>query len=551
MDIVADVLILLLLVVVSDFIERLLPRALPLPRPLIQILLGGAVALSGTPVPSFEPEVFFLLFLPPLLFLDGWRIPPEELFQEKGTVVQLALGLVIFTVLGVGTFIHFLLPAMPLSVAFALAAVLSPTDAIAVSDIARRVTMPRRMKRILQGECLLNDASGLVCFRLAVAATLTGAFSLPAAALDFAYNVGAAVVAGVGLTLILSGLKNHVSRHLGEDSGAQILISLLIPFGCWLLAERLHASGVLAVAAAGLTMSFVEHAGHAEPTTRIRRSTFWDLIQFSANGVIFVLLGEQLPGIVGAAADTALQAGHTQPLWLLAAVIAISAALVLLRATWVLVTLRVRWFRRRAAQAGGTVTEATPWRLMAAMSLAGVRGAVTLAGVLSLPLLLPSGDRFPARDLAVLLAMGVIVVSVLTASVALPLLLRGLELPDDPARAAEEAAARTAAAQAAVGALEQLERERLDAGAEGSVDAAAAARVIAAYRARIERHAGDAAAMALAQGAEAAERQMQLAGLRAERAEIQAQVKARRLGSATARRLIRELDLHEARLAST
>ena len=237
-DIVADVLILLLLVVVTDFIDRLLPRALPLPlpRPLIQILLGGAVALSGTPVPSFEPEVFFLLFLPPLLFLDGRRIPPEELFQEKGTVVQLALGLVVFTVLGVGTFIHFLLPAMPLSVAFALAAVLSPTDAIAVSDIARRVTMPRRMKRILQGECLLNDASGLVCFRLAVAATLTGAFSLPAAALDFAYNLAAAVVAGVGLTLILSGLKNHVSRHLGGDSGAQILISLLIPFGCWLLA---------------------------------------------------------------------------------------------------------------------------------------------------------------------------------------------------------------------------------------------------------------------------------------------------------------------------
>ena len=230
METVAVILFLLLAVVLSDFIERLLPFSIP--RPVIQIALGAVIGLSNQRVVVLDPQLFFLLFLPPLLFLDGWRIPPDELFKDKGTVIQLALGLVVFTVLGVGVFIHWLIPAMPLAVAFALAAVLSPTDPIAVSAIVRRVPMSRRMMRILEGESLLNDASGLVCFRFAVAAMMTGAFSLPGAVLDFAWVAAGGIAVGVGLTFSLAWLKNLVSRHLGEDSGSQILISLLIPFGC-------------------------------------------------------------------------------------------------------------------------------------------------------------------------------------------------------------------------------------------------------------------------------------------------------------------------------
>ena len=168
METISSALILLLAVVVSGSIGRIIPFALPLP--LVQIALGAAIASVATLRVELSPNIFFLLFLPPLLFLDGWRIPKEGLLRDKGTILELALGLVVFTVLGLGLLIHWMIPSMPLAVAFALAAIVSPTDPIAVSAIAARVPIPKRLMHILEGESLLNDASGLVCMRFAVAA---------------------------------------------------------------------------------------------------------------------------------------------------------------------------------------------------------------------------------------------------------------------------------------------------------------------------------------------------------------------------------------------
>ena len=176
METISSALILLLAVVVSGSIGRIIPFALPLP--LVQIALGAAIASVATLRVELSPNIFFLLFLPPLLFLDGWRIPKEGLLRDKGTILELALGLVVFTVLGLGLLIHWMIPSMPLAVAFALAAIVSPTDPIAVSAIAARVPIPKRLMHILEGESLLNDASGLVCMRFAVAAALTGTFSI-------------------------------------------------------------------------------------------------------------------------------------------------------------------------------------------------------------------------------------------------------------------------------------------------------------------------------------------------------------------------------------
>ena len=562
METVVVVLLLLLAVVLSDFLARLLPRVLPfgVPRPLIQIALGVLIGLSPAEGVALDPQVFFLLFLPPLLFLDGWRIPSDELFKDKGTVLQLACGLVVFTVLGGGLFIHWLLPAMPLALAFALAAVLSPTDPIAVSAIAQRVPMSRRMTHILNGESLLNDASGLVCFRFAVAALLTGSFSLSGALMEFAWVAAGGIAVGAGLTLALTWLKNRLSEFLGEDTGSQILISLLIPFGCYLLAEALHCSGILAVVAAGLAMSWVESSGQALAATRVRRNTFWDLIQFTANGVVFVLLGEQMHAIVAAAPTTVLLTGHAHPAWLLAYVVAITGCLAALRFAWVYLSLRWGLFRRhqqrnllREQQGRAPATLQVPatgrlgWRLVTVMSLAGVRGAVTLAGVLSLPLVLPGGLPFPARELAILLAMGVITLSLLAASIGLPLLMKDLSMPSDPSREAEEVAARIAAAHAAIAEVERLERQRSDVQPDADIMVAAAARVIEIYRARIESRAGDAEEIALAKRGEAVERELRLAAIEAERRDIFRELRARKLGSETARKLIRELDLLEVR----
>jgi CPA1 family monovalent cation:H+ antiporter len=513
------------------------------PRPLVQIALGGLIGLAADWRVTLDPEIFFLLFLPPLLFLDGWRIPREELFKDAATIVELALGLVLLTVVGMGFFIHWMVPAMPLAVAFALAAVVSPTDPIAVSAIAQRVPIPKRMMHILEGEPLLNDASGLVCLRFAIAATLTGAFSFQQASLNFLWLAFGGIAIGVGLTWTVARVKDWVSRKLGEESASQIIISLLIPFGAYLLAEHLHCSGILAAVAAGLTMGWVEGRGHALATTRIRRSTVWDIIQFAANGTIFVLLGEQLPAILTSAAETVRLTGHHTPWWLLVYVVAINAGLAGLRFAWVWVSFRFTLKRRGQGSAGHN------WKIVAAMSFAGVRGAITLAGVLTLPLALGDGTPFPARDLAILLAMGVIIVSLLVASVGLPWLLRDLHMPAEPDAVGAEDKARIAAACAAIAEIERVEHEMASGRIDADVYVAVASDVMDLYRHRINRLESDLTTAEERRQLHRIERELRLAAIKAERAAIYGMRRRRELGTETARKLIRELDLLEARYA--
>ena len=250
MGVVTLCLFLLLAVVVSGILARMLPAALP--RPLVQIGLGALIGVFAGVRVELDPELFFLLLVPPLLFLDGWRMPKDELFRDSGAILGLALGLVFLTVLGLGFFIHWLIPAMPIAVAFALAAVVSPTDPIAVSAVAQKVPVPKRMMHILEGESLLNDASGLVCLRFAIAAALSGTFSLGSAATTFAWMALAGVAIGGAITWLVITGKAVFARRFGDDTGSNILVSLLIPFGAYLAAEHVHASGVLAAAASGI-----------------------------------------------------------------------------------------------------------------------------------------------------------------------------------------------------------------------------------------------------------------------------------------------------------
>jgi Na+/H+ antiporter len=546
LEAVSIVLFLLLAVVLSGSISRMLP--VPVPTPLVQIMLGAVIGMSTSYRVALDPELFLLLFLPPLLFLDGWRIPKDELLKDISTVVELALGLVLITVIGMGLFIHWMIPAMPLAVAFALAAVVSPTDPIAVSAIAARVPIPKRMMHILEGESLLNDASGLVCLRFAIAAALTGSFSPSSAAINFVWVAGAGIVVGVGLTLAVTRAKAWVSRRFGEESGSQILVSLLIPFGSYLLAEHLHASGILAAVAAGVTMTYAEISRQALPNTRMRRNSVWDTIQFALNGIIFVLLGEQLPAILAGARTTVKMTGHDSTGWLAAYVLAIVAGLAALRFVWVWVSLRLTLLRRRYRD--GVTVHSPDWRVVAAMSLAGVRGAITLAGVLTIPLVLDDGTAFPARDLAIFLAAGVIIVSLVLASVGLPILLNGLTMPPEPSLLAEEDAARVAAAEAAIRAVERSQHELAERMGDGDFYAAAGGRVMDIYRDRIDSRSGSAKASAAARVQDRIERDFKLVALQAERSTIVDLARDRRIGSATIRKLVRELDLVEARYRS-
>lgn len=536
MENVTVVLALLLAVLVSGALGRLLP----LPLPLVQIAIGVALTLGPLPSTSLDPEIFFLVFLPPLLFLDGWRIPKRDLFRDAKTVFALALGLVVLTVLGIGILIHWMIPGIPFAVAFALAAVLAPTDPIAVSSVAAQAPVPRRLMHILEGEALLNDATGLVCLRFAIAAALTGSFSLYEAGAALLWLAAGGAGIGVATTFILTWVQDLLRRRTGEDHGLQILCSLLTPFGAYLMAEHVHASGIMAAVAAGVAMTYAEIRGRNLGSTRVRQTAVWDTVALAANGAIFVLLGEQLPGVIGHAQEQADVQGAG---WIVAWILAVTAGLMVVRFIWVWVSLQFVLLRARRRGE----TKVMTWRLVAATTLAGVKGAITLAGILTLPLTLTDGSQFPARDLVILLAMGVILTSLLLASTVLPPLLRGLRLPPEPSQDAEEDAARAAARDDAVKAIEALRHRFVEECEDASIAVEAGARAMDRYEGLEVPTGGRAEATRLQQVA-VLEKRLRLAGIEAERSALYRMRRSQVIDDVTLRRLEREVDLIEARL---
>ncbi|WP_282263935.1 Na+/H+ antiporter [Stenotrophomonas sp. PS02301] len=513
------VLAMLVAVVASGYLVRVLPLSLPLP--LVQIGLGAVIAGVFNRGHALEPEMFFLLFLPPLLFLDGWRIPKQGLFRDKGVILELAFGLVVFTVIGAGFLIHWMIPVMPLAVAFALAAIISPTDPVAVSSIASRAPIPKRLMHILEGESLLNDASGLVCFRFAVAAVMTGSFSLATASLTFLWVAVAGLAIGVAVTLGVSTFQRWLWRRFGEEPGAALLVNLLIPFAAYLLAEEFNASGILSAVAAGITMSYVELSGRVSGSMRVQRAAVWNMLQFSFNGIMFVLLGEQLPGIVERAIKTVSESGHHSAWWLLVYVVVINLALVLLRLAWVWLSLR--WSLLRARHRG-EARQGTSWRIVVATSVAGVRGAITLAAA-------------------------VILISLVGASIALPRLLKGLELPADSGERKEEDLARKLAAKAALAGVERTRQQLVQNQTTENVQLYndAASRVSLLYQRNLEKDAGPDADPDKVKRMEQGYRQLRTAGLTAEREELFRLTRRGKISDEISRRLIRNLDLLETR----
>ena len=544
MPVVTMALVLLLAVVVSAFSVRLLPLKVPLP--LLQIAMGAGLSyLFGFDV-AFDPHLFLLLFIPPLLFLDGWRIPKGAFFRDRKPILTLAIGLVVFTVVGMGFFIHWLLPVVPLAVAFALAAILSPTDPVAVGAMTATSPLPSRLMHILEGESLLNDATGLVCFSFAVKAMLTGTFSLGSASLSFVVVAGGGVVIGVAVTWIIGKLNRVLLARTGEEPSIQILVSLLIPFAAYLAAEHVHVSGILAAAVAGIAMHYSELSGNPLAATRMQRNAVWNTVQTALNGIIFVLLGGQLPWMVRNLPEVARKSGAESTWHLLGYVMAITLAVGALRFVWVWISLWLTTFR---ASLRGDRHKMPRTRLLAVTAVAGVRGAITLAGVLTLPLLMPDGSPFPSRDLAILVAMGVIVMSLLFASIGLPILTRGLEtdLPESD-HGSGEGPARIAASEAAIRKIEYLLAHAPADPEQAALHAEAGMHLLDIYRRRLDygdESGEDAAHMRRLDEAERALRRQALA---AERDELFRLRRARNIDDGVHQQLVREIDLLEASL---
>lgn len=451
MHAVETVLLVLLLGALTGIVARYI-RAIPLP--LIQIALGALIAWpqAGLHI-AFDPELFLLLFIPPLLFADGWRIPKREFFALAKPILLLALGLVLFTVLGLGYLIHWMIPEIPLTVAFALAAVISPTDAVAVSAITRNLGMPEKTMHVLEGESLLNDASGLVALKFAIAATLTGMFSWGEVAKEFTWMA----VGGLGVGALIgwgfSHARGTITRRLGDVAATQmVLLLVLLPFAAYIVGEKIGVSGILAAVAAGIATNFADLERSSYISERLQTEGTWSMVEAAFNGAIFLLLGLQLPSIIGVPLH---QAGHDW--WILVGyVAAISFALLLMRWIWLVLGVHGSLLR---AHRQGKMTERPSKLLNLATTLAGIRGAVTLAGALSVPMLLNNGQPFPGRDMLVFLATGTILFTLVIGAVGLPIVLRHLPPHEESPTVREERLAREQACMAAMAKLTLSEEE--------------------------------------------------------------------------------------------
>ncbi len=540
------VLTLLACVVVS----AILLRISRLPLPLTQIVLGAAVT-----IPSFglyvdlEPHLFLLLFIPPLLFADGFRMPKREFFQMREHVLALAFGLVLFTVVAVGSLLHWMIPGLPPAAAFALAAVLSPTDAVAVSAVAGRAGIPKRLMYVLEGEALMNDASGLTAFKFAVAAAMTGAFSLADASVDFVVVAVGGLVLGGAMGWGMALFQKWLSGWTQVQAQGTVVMILLLPFAAYLAAEHLHTSGILAAVAAGMVLN-LKTAADPGAETRIATTHIWRMLEYVLNGVIFVLMGMQLPDIIGdALTGSFYEGGLKDTSELLIYAFVTWAALILARLVWVWGLLHVTHFYARLR--GDNSKQMPQARLLWATSLAGVRGAITLAGVLSVPMMLEDGSEFPMRSLMIFIAASVILISLIAAAVGLPLLLRGMSVGEDHEEQ-EEQAARIRACEAAVAAVANAARQS-EARDEHDSDtatplSAASSRLIQAYQARIQTLSIDDSSHDEERERSQADKALRLIGVRAEREEVMRLHRSDEINDVVLNALIYEIDMRESAL---
>lgn len=436
-----------LLLLLVTAVGGALVRWTPIGLPIFLVAVGAAASLiPGLDHFAIEPEVFLLLFIPPLLYADARILPRRDLMHVMKPVLLLAIGLVVLTVIVVGYFIHWLVPAMPLAVAFTLGAIVTPTDAVATVATTAGLPLPQRIAHIVNAESLLNDATGLVAFKLAVAAaaaasTVTGGEVLN----NFLLLSGGGVIVGIAVEWLGRQLRKRLIAIGVDDPAVQTLLTILIPYAAYLAAEALHVSGVLAVVIAGLLTGGKEVEGLSADGRRHSREV-WRMLSWVFNGLVFVVLGLQLRHMLVAVS-------HHDPAWLAFLALALWVVLSALRMAWVWASAHLRF----ALGWGWAGDKAGPsHRRNFLVGWAAVRGSITLASALSVPLLTADGHAFPQRELVIFLAASTIILTLLLNGIPLPWIIRRLQAPLDGGEGREESTARAEIARAGIAVLEPL-----------------------------------------------------------------------------------------------
>ncbi|MFT8343281.1 Na+/H+ antiporter [Clostridium beijerinckii] len=405
------ILILLICILLSTIISRFIPS---LSVPIVQIAIGSLIAIIHSEFSiELDPHTFLVMFIAPLLFRDGKNADKRSLWKQRRNILLMALALVIATVILVGLIINKLIPSISLPSAFALAAALSPTDYVAVSVLSKKISLPRKVLHLIEGEGLMNDASGLVSFKFALAAALTGTFSLFDATISFFIVSIGGIIAGLVLEHILIKFELWI-RSLGmEDITVEILLQILTPFIIYLVSEEaFKVSGILAVVVAGMVYSLSsKKLKFRNARLNAVSENTWSVLAYVLNGLIFIIVGLQLPNII----KIAFYEATINNFEAIIDVLLITLSLLTLRYLWVLFMYK---FGDNACKA-----EKRSVKFHAALltSLSGVRGAVTLATVLSIPLALENGEPFPERTLILFLSVGVILTTLLITTFILPL----------------------------------------------------------------------------------------------------------------------------------
>ena len=428
-------LVLALLIAVAGLVT--IARRLGIAYPIFLVIGGLALGLvPGVPRFEMDPDVIFLVVLPPLLYIAAYFTPARSLRANVGMIGLLAVGLVIATALAVGAVVRALIPGMTWPVALALGAIVSPPDAIAATAVASRLAVPRRIVTILEGESLLNDAAALTLYGIAVATAVGRGFSATSAVVTFAGALLGGAVIGIAVGWLIAQIRMRI-----EDTPVEITISLLTPYAAFLPADRLGVSGVIATVVAGL---YLGHRGSRimGADARLTGRAVWETITFLLNGFVFVVMGLEIPLVLRVLTPSLT-------LELVGIGLVVSLILVVVRAIWIFATI----YAPRLIQ--GRREESRPFACFVVLSWSGMRGVVSLAAALALPLTLPPGGPYPVREALLVVTLTVIVFTLLGQGLTLPWLIRRLDIGTDRVRE-EEATARQQLLEAATRRLDQL-----------------------------------------------------------------------------------------------
>jgi monovalent cation/hydrogen antiporter len=496
------------------------------PYPILLVLGGlGLGFVPGMPRIELAPDLVLVAVLPPLLYGAAFFTSLREFRANIRPITLLAIGLVLTTMLAVAVVAHALIPGLDWPTAFVLGAILSPTDPTAATAIAQRLGLPRGLIALIEGESLVNDGTALVAYRFAVAAVVTGSFSLAAASGRFLLNV----VGGIAIGLAVGYVLRQVRRRI-DNPPVEITISILSGYFAYLPAQAADVSGILAAVTVGIYMGWYTPE-LTTPQTRLQGIAVWEILFFLLNALLFALIGLQLPAIVDGLSGTSTAA-------LVGYAVAVTAVVMLARFGWIFLTTYLpRLVSRRGRRT------APPWQSSTVLAWSGMRGAVSLAAALALPLTTDSGAPFPDRDLIVFLTFAVILGTLVVQGLTLPGLIRLLDLEDDRLAEKEEAKARIYAAEAALARLDELLEEEW-------VREDTAERLRGLYDFRRERFRsrfepeGDRSAEARSVDFQRLRHEL----LDAERRAVLELRRSGRIDDAVMRRVVRDLDLEDARL---